>query len=224
MTEGTAVVVKESEGIRTQAEAFLAEAAKIQVVDQSSSDMAQAVLVRIKDRVKAWKSFWKVHKDKAKDLLDGLRASEAELLDKADPVMASLSGKIVAWTTAEREKARIAKEAREKAEWEASQKEREAAARLENATTFEAAAAIMEKAKPTAPLPPAAVAPRTDDVQIRDHWVWEVDDFEKIPRQFLKTDDGMITRHVTEFKDKTNIPGIRVFNRPIVAAQPKRRV
>lgn len=216
--------------LRAEVGGYLAQAARMEVVDQETSTAAQILVSGLKAGVKRWKAYWKPHKDRASATLQGLRDSEAEILDRAEPVIKFLSDKIVAWTVAEREKARVAQEARDKAEWEQRRRDEEAAKKIENVSSFEEAAEILAKAEPTKPMPPAVAAPRMDEAQLRDHWVWEVEDFEVIPRRYLATDDRAITEKINATPNKNDetvkglIPGIRIFNRPIVASQFKRRV
>lgn len=215
--------------IKSGADKLLRDAASLQVVDQESSSRAQAIVATLKGVVKDWRLYWKEPKEKAKAAHAALCARENELLERVEPAIKGLSDKVVRWTVAEREKARIEQEAREKAEWEARQREEKANAKLEQATTFEEAAEALEEAKPTTPLPPEPVKPKLDQSQLRDHWVWEVEEFDKIPRLYLIPDPDAINDRIAAVANKTDesvknlIPGIRVFNRPILATQFKRR-
>lgn len=58
------------------------------------------------------------------------------------------------------------------------------------------------------PLPPVVKAAGT---YLTKHWTWEVEDQLKIPSRYFTLDLLKINKEVREQKDKTNIPGIRVF-------------
>jgi hypothetical protein len=62
------------------------------------------------------------------------------------------------------------------------------------------------------PLPPVVKAAGT---YLTKHWAWEEEDpgSDKIPRKYYVLDILEINRIVREQKDKTNIPGIRVFQK-----------
>lgn len=203
--------------IKQQGLVLAVEASALQVVDQESATRASGIVAGLKDVVSKWKAYWKEPKAKAKAAHSILCEREAELLKRIEPAITYASSRLAAWTMAEREKARKEQEAREKAEWEARQKEQEAASKLDEVIDFEEAAKIAEAARPKAPLPPAPVQPVLDGLQMRDHWVFEVEDLEKVPRHYLMLDQSMVQAEVTRLKDKTDIPGIRVFNNPIMA-------
>jgi len=204
--------------VRAEANGYLGQAKGLRVVDQETSTAAQVVVSKLKDIIKNWRAYWKPHRDRAAATLQGLRESEASLPDIIKPHIDRLSGEVVAWTEAERRKALAAEEKREKAEWEARRAEEAQQKTLATAIDFEDVPAPV-----VVPLPPAAVKPKVDEGQLRDHWVWEVEEFENIPHQYLVTDDGAIRRKIDETPNKTEdsvkglIPGIRVFNKPILA-------
>lgn len=58
-----------------------------------------------------------------------------------------------------------------------------------------------------------------EGVSIRNHWVFEVEDASKIPRAYLKPDEKKIGEVVRQLKGDTSIPGVRVWNEPIVASK-----
>ena len=200
--------------LRNEISGYVRQAQGLRVVDQETSTAAQVVVSKLKDLLKGWKEYWKSSKDKVSAALQDLRDKEAVGVNIIQPEVARLSGEVVAWTEAERRKAFEAEEKLRKAEWEARRAEEAQQKTLATAIEFEDVPAPV-----VVPLPPAPVKPKVDEAQLRDHWTWELipGEFEKIPHRFLKTDDGEITRYVTEFKDKAEIPGIRVFNKPILA-------
>lgn len=59
-------------------------------------------------------------------------------------------------------------------------------------------------------------------VSFRDNWTFEVVDAELVPREYLMVDEKAIASVVKGLKEKTDIPGVRVFNKPIVAAKSRK--
>ena len=73
-----------------------------------------------------------------------------------------------------------------------------------------------EQEKKIAPAPVVPEAPRIQGLAMRENWDFEIVDETAIPREFMCPDEVKIRRAVKIMKEKTNIPGIRVFNRPVV--------
>lgn len=61
--------------------------------------------------------------------------------------------------------------------------------------------------------------PTLNNVQMKEIFKWEVEDIEKVPRKFLIVDRAAVTNYVRIHREKTNIPGIRVFKESSVAAR-----
>ena len=55
---------------------------------------------------------------------------------------------------------------------------------------------------------------RTDQ---KDNWKWEEVDHALVPREYMKIDPGVMTPMVKASKGKVTIPGIRIYNEPILA-------
>ncbi len=51
----------------------------------------------------------------------------------------------------------------------------------------------------------------------RDNWKWELLDLNLVPREYLMINAGMLTPIVKASKGKLTIPGIRIYNEPIIA-------
>lgn len=115
---------------------------------------------------------------------------------------------------------RRAREAEVRAKLEANQKTREAAEK-EAAQAQAEADAILKKAAEeetkVAPAPIIPEAPKTVGLSMRDNWTFEVVDSSLIPRQYLLADLVAINKVVKAMKDKAVIPGVRIFNKPIMA-------
>lgn len=63
--------------------------------------------------------------------------------------------------------------------------------------------------------------PQLEGVSIRKDWRWEIVDPLKIPREYLTIDPIAISQEVNRSKEKTNIPGIRVFQKDTVSVRNK---
>ena len=55
----------------------------------------------------------------------------------------------------------------------------------------------------------------------RDNWKWQVTDLSQVPREYLMINAGMVTPIVKASKGKLTIPGIRIYNEPIIAVNTK---
>ena len=53
----------------------------------------------------------------------------------------------------------------------------------------------------------------------RDNWKWEVQDINLVPRGYLMINAGMLTPIVKASKGKLTIPGIKIYNEPILATR-----
>lgn len=205
--------------LKSYALQLVEDAGDLRVTNQESANRVSSIVASVKSAMAKWKAYWKEPKAKAKAAHAILCEREKDLLDRLEPLITRGSAELGRWTLAERERLRKEQEAREKAEWEANQKKREAETKLEDVANFEDAAAIAEEVKPAAPLPPVPSKPDLGGLQARDHWVWEVEDFDAIPRKYLAPDKAMIDDAVARGKGETKIPGIRVINKPIMAQQ-----
>ena len=104
-------------------------------------------------------------------------------------------------------------EGRERIRQEAEENRR----RVEEATDK----AIDEAAKAEAAMAPAPVvpdAPKTSGLSMQDHWCFEVVDPMAVPREFLAIDEVKIGKVVRAIKGQITIPGVRIFNLPIMAS------
>ena len=51
----------------------------------------------------------------------------------------------------------------------------------------------------------------------RDNWKWEVVDFSQVPDSYKMINNGILTPVVKASKGRITIPGIRIYNEPIIA-------
>ena len=71
------------------------------------------------------------------------------------------------------------------------------------------------------PEAPKRVSTDMGTVGQRDNWKWEVTDFSLIPDEFKMINSGVITPVVKASKGKIIIPGVRIYNEPIIAVNVK---
>lgn len=86
--------------------------------------------------------------------------------------------------------------------------------------------ALAEQATAVLETPVHAVAPtvekqtpKVSGVSMRDNWKYRVTNPALVPREYLMLDESKIGRVVKAMKDATTIPGVEVFNDPIVASR-----
>jgi hypothetical protein len=119
-----------------------------------------------------------------------------------------------------REQERIEAEERRKAEEEARRVATEAqlahAIEAEQSGDKELAEQILAEPTPQLPVyvPPVCVAsevPQVEGLSKRQTWSFQIEDINKIPREYLLPDNKKIGAVVRALKSHTNIPGIKVF-------------
>lgn len=54
-------------------------------------------------------------------------------------------------------------------------------------------------------------AEKIEGLHFRRYWKGEIIDETKIPREFLKPDEGAINKHISQHKEDAKIPGVRVY-------------
>lgn len=133
-------------------------------------------------------------------------------------------------------KAREAAEAKAKAEQEErflqEAIKREAEGDKETADLILNAATELPPPEVTVPLPVIPVAPvesislppstpKVEGLSFTTTWKWEVTDIAQVPRQYMKLDESAIGGVVRAMKDKTSIPGIRVWSEQVASKSRK---
>lgn len=96
--------------------------------------------------------------------------------------------------------------------------EAEAAAKLKEGKESEAMACLVA-AEELPTTVKVAAAPRLAGISYRTQWLWEVTDFEALPNQFKMINEKVLNAMVTSNKDKTKVPGVRVFSKEIPASR-----
>ena len=66
------------------------------------------------------------------------------------------------------------------------------------------------------PVPDIPAPAKAEGVSLRENWTFEIVDESLIPREYLIPDEVKIRKVVVALKDKTNIPGVKAINRPII--------
>ncbi len=67
-------------------------------------------------------------------------------------------------------------------------------------------------APPVEPISVAPITPKVEGLNFATTWKWEVADISKVPREYMRLDESAIGGVVRAMKDKTSIPGIRVYS------------
>lgn len=84
----------------------------------------------------------------------------------------------------------------------------EAAARLEEAAWLK----MSEKALDPEPVAMTTIVPKVENTSVRTFWKYEIVDEPKIPREYMIVDEQAIGAMVRAQKDRTSIPGVRVYS------------
>ena len=214
------------------------EAQGLVVMDQETANRATQLILAGKEMVKKIKDYFaplKKAADEAKKKL--LDAERAELL-KVEPHIKKLQSGLTAWGMEQERKRREAEEARRRVELEKKLLEEELLREAEEARKIEEDLKRVEgeqvarktreelerkaldeaaaKEAQIVPPPPVPEKPKTEGLTLRENWTFEITDESLIPREYLCPDSVKIRKVVQVMKGKTNIPGIRVFNNPIV--------
>ncbi|MDH7513518.1 MAG: hypothetical protein QHH14_11290 [Clostridiales bacterium] len=214
------------------------EAQSLVVRDQQSANRATELILAGKEMVKRIKDYFSPLKKAADEAKKKLLEAEKAELQKVEPYVEKLQSSLTAWRLEEERKRREAEEAARRAELERKRLEEELLRKAEEARRLEeekkrvegeeAARKAREELERRAleeaaareaqliPPPPIPEKPKTDGLTLRENWSFEIVDESQIPREYLIPDPVKIRRVVQVMKDKTNIPGIRVFNQPVV--------
>jgi hypothetical protein len=124
--------------------------------------------------------------------------------------------KIEAETRAEAER-KLQDEARKKAE-EAKLADAVAA---EKAGESKVAEAIMSAKTEVPTIKLTSEAPKVKGVSFRENWTYEITNKDLIPEEYWILDESAIGKVVRALKDKTNIPGIRVYDTESLVGRTK---
>jgi len=155
----------------------------------------KAMEERRKDYLKPFQDHVKETNDTYKTLM--------EPIEQADKINA---GKMLAFEAEQR---------RKRQEAEAIENERLALARREEELTGEHTVDLSPVEKPEAV--PERVRTSMGMTGARDNWKWRCIDINLVPREYLMLNPAILTPTAKSYKDQRTIPGILIFNDPIIA-------
>lgn len=204
----------EIEVYQDQAVDVLKQAEAIEVVDKDSYDVAGAFVKSIKPLEKGIVEYFKPMKQKARESHKAICEKETEALTPVKGALKLFNGKMTKWHTEEQarvraEEDRLRREAIKRQEDEKLKKAEE----LTESGDEEEAEAVL-----TAPIVAPVFKPRKVEkpkgISYRDNWKFRVVDPDKLPEKYwMRIMNGdMIEGEVKANKDKTNIPGVEVYN------------
>ncbi len=206
----------------------ITEAARsIEVIDKASADRASELIVAGKKLIKQVKEYFEPMKKAADESKRRILETERQELSKIEPIVSELSAKVSRWLADEERRRREAEEARRQAELERLRLEAELEVKAREAEQIKneserrrvedrIIAEVARREAELEPIPDVPVAAKADGVNLRDNWTFEIVDESLIPREYLIPDEVKIRKVVIALKDKTNIPGIKAVNRPII--------
>ena len=214
------------------------EAKSLVVVDQETANRATQLILAGKEVIKKIKDYFAPLKKAADEAKKKLLDAEKAELQRVEPYIEKLQSSLTAWRLEQERKRREAEEAARRAELERKLLEEELLRKAEEARRLEEEKRRLEgeeaarkareelerkaleeaaaKEAQIAPPPPVPEKPKTNGLALRENWTFEIVDESLIPREYLVPDPVKIRKMVQVMKDRTNIPGIRVFNNPIV--------
>lgn len=201
--------------LRKRAHSFVDRVKEIAVRSQPTLNVANNMIVRIREVRNEIVKFFADPIDKAKESERAARAAYRAIVEKRDEVEEPLNNaeqsiklKIKTYLLAEERK-------REEAELKRLEKIREAREKAEELKEK----GHHEEAEEVEDSIPTYVKPKPQMVgsQTRDKWRYRVIDPNKVPRRYLIIDSVKLNREVTEKKGATKIPGIEVYKDLIIA-------
>lgn len=138
---------------------------------------------------------------------DAKKKALAPVEDAERIIKGSLSGYQL-----EQERARRQLQEEERLRVEAEKEAIESAAKeLADAGEYTAAKALIREEYDIKPVAPALATPKQEGISFRDNWRFQIVDISKIPPEYLIVDEKAIGAVVRAMKEKTNIPGVRVY-------------
>lgn len=215
-------LVKIEESVLIQALTWPAKAQSLAVTNNEELVTANAF-------VKSAKALIKEIRDGYDDIIkywnDGHKATIAKRDKYLKPVSESVEiakGKMAPYMEEQQRKIREAEEKARQAERDAEEAERKAeeerqakACQALHDGDTKAAEDIL--AEPVKEIVPETVdipeAMKLEGTHTRVTWDWELENIESVPRCFLMPDRVKINKYVQEQKEKSEIPGIRVFQK-----------
>lgn len=182
------------------------------IKDAETLSVAQSMLLALKGGIKKITATFSPLVEANTKALDEARKLRDKYLVPAKDEAKRLANDIGEYVEAEqRRKREEADRAQAKAEAEAMKKAEAKAKRLEKqGRTDEAEAARTDYSIPVVHVDTKVEL--EDNTYVKKTWTFEVTDEAQVPRQYLIPDTKLIGQIVRTQKDKTNIPGVRVFS------------
>ncbi|MGR3221353.1 MAG: hypothetical protein ACUZ8H_16275 [Candidatus Anammoxibacter sp.] len=181
------------------------------VIDNETYVIANDRRKIIKGIKKEITTFFAPMKSKAHELHKAITTAERQKLESLEPAM-TFYGKLIVDYDRKQEQIRQDEEnrLRIKAEKEAEERQLAEAVELEKAGHKEEAVAVLEEETFT-PVPVVQKAtPKLDGTTFVTTYGWETIDESLIPKKYWILDTVIIGKEVRAFKEKTDIPGIRI--------------
>ena len=210
----------------------------VKIVDQKTYDAASELLLsKIKPFRVRWKNFWYGSDDGPVPLAYRAYKSVLGKFNEVDDPLEEAERRVkVAVLGWEREQARLLREAQEKAQRQAEQREEEE--RLQAATLAEESGATAEEvqaiAETKAQIIAAPVEPTfqraTGMSKPRDNWKCRVTDLKalaravgagKVPVEYILPNEAALNARAKADRQTLNIPGCMSVNEPIIAGRSK---
>jgi hypothetical protein len=234
----TAIVVSEEQEREIESKRLtLLEAAEGLIIDDSDSEaIGWEIVNKIGSLKKMIEQDFQASKSAAHVAWKTICGQEAGHLERLDQPNKIVRGKLASWgeekqriLQAAQEKAQeIARKqaeganriAREQAEKEAEERRLQEALAAEAAGNTEEAQAILDKPLEVAPIEeiaaaivPTMVLPKVNGAgAMVKVWKFEIVEEAKVPREFLIVDTARVGKIVAAMKDRTKIPGVRVWS------------
>ena len=204
------------------------KAQAIEVKDKSSLDQAHKMLMYIKGVRKEIDDFCdpninRLHKAH-REAIAQKRTFEQPLVEAEyyiRPQIASYLARLERIRREAEEKRRLEREAADRRAREEEDARLEAAIKAEEKGDLEEAEKILDHEPPVQEsFKPQIVIPskvKLKGFSTRKDWRWELEDFEKVPKEFLVLviNNAKITDYVKAEKEKAKIPGIRIYFKEI---------
>jgi hypothetical protein len=175
-------------------------------------EVASGIRQKIKDRTKAVKGLLEPFIKAAHALHKSHTARRKDILAPLEKAEEIINGKMVDWQI--KEEKRLAEEQKKRDEEE----KLAAAIKAEEEGNESLSEAIMDDQVPVTAAPVEKT--KTEGVSFTETYDYEIVAESKLPREYLMPNDKAIKAVVKAQKDKTNIPGVRVFAKKGIKSKP----
>jgi len=205
--------------LETEVESYQVDAKSLIVRSKPDYDKAAQATILNKKLQKKIVDFFEPMKTKSRASWKEICKRENDLLDPLKAEEAGRKKRMRLWWDGEETK-RIEKERKEQAKIQ-KQLEEQRDAKVEKLADFGdlKAAADLQDAEIVAPEVHLEDRGKVEGISKRDHWTFVILDETQIPRVYLKVDEQKIRKYVATMKADAKIPGVKVYNDPILAAK-----